>query len=487
MGTELTRRFLLGGGLALLGQTAFADAPTDTMRPIARGQGPQPRKLPTEDQIIAQAKLSGDVSFAVVDVATGEPVAVRDAVRFQPPASVTKAVTAAFALDQLPQDFRFQTNVLYTGTLTDGVVDGDLILVGSGDPTLETKHLTAMVRRLKDAGIWRVTGKFIVSGGGFPKLFEIDPQQPPQVGYNPAISGLNLNFNRVRFDWARKSGGKYDITMQATGPEFAPDTPVSRMVTAPRDLPVYSHRMRGQTEEWSVARSALGKEGGRWLPTRVPELYAGEAFVGIARAMGLQISAPELGEVPENTAELASHESEDLSKILSDMLIYSTNLTAEVMGFAGSNNPTLPKSAAALTEWARGQGIGGAFADHSGLSEYSRVTAQGLANFMAAQADQKLPSVMRGVPLRKKGSKAEFPGVTVRAKTGSLNFVSTLSGYLELPSRRLAFAIVTSDMLRRGAIKPGDRERPAGGGTWAKTSRTLQFDLLRLWAQNQPS
>ncbi len=487
MTTQISRRFLLGGGLALMGGTALANAPTTAMRPEARGSEARGAPLPTPDQIIAQAKLSGDVSFAVVDAATGEPVASRDAVRFQPPASVTKAVTAAFVLDRLPQDFRFKTRLLHTGTVEDGVITGDLILLGGGDPTLETKHLTAMVRTLRAVGIWQVKGRFIVSGGGFPRLFELDPQQPPQVGYNPAVSGLNLNFNRVRFDWVRGEGGRYDMTMQATGPEFAPDTPVSRMVTAPRDLPIYTHRMRGNTEEWSVARSALGKEGGRWLPTRVPELYTGEAFAGIARALGIQIPPPQIGTAPADTTELTRHESGSVPEILRDMLIFSTNLTAEVVGFAASDQPSLPTSAKALTEWARGQGIGGAFADHSGLSEFSRVTAQGLANFMVAQAGGKLPDVMRSVALRKKGSKAEVPGVFVRAKTGSLNFVSTLAGYLETPNRTLAFAIVTADMLRRGAIKPGDRERPAGGGTWAKSSRSLQYDLLRLWAQDQPS
>lgn len=486
MKNQMTRRTVLGGALAFASQAAFADAPTTTMRPLQRGKVVA-KPTVTAEEIIRAAKLSGKVSFAIVDLKTGEPLASRDAVRLQPPASITKAVTAGFALDRLAPDFRFKTRVLHTGTIVDGVINGDVILQGGGDPVLETDHLANLAQQMADRGIWRVTGRLLISDGKLPRLFEIDPSQPPQVGYNPSVSGLNLNFNRVRFDWARRTGGAYKMTMQATGNVYAPDTPVSRVVVGERDLPVYTHRMRGESEEWSVARTALGKEGGRWLPTRVPELYAGEAFSGIARALGIQMPLPVLAPTPEGAVEIARHISPELNIILHDMLRYSTNLTAEVMGFTASGKPDLPTSAANLTEWARGWGIGGAFADHSGLSDSSLVSAQGMANFMAAHAQKSLPNVMRAAPLRRKGSKQVLPDVFVRAKTGSLNFVSTLSGYLEIGDHTFAFAILSADMLRRDAIKPGDRERPAGGGTWAKRARSLQYDLLRHWAAGQLS
>lgn len=463
-----------------------AEAPVTTMRPVERGAVSKLAPRRTSSDLIQKSKLSGDVSYVLIDVTSGEPLAERDATRFQPPASVTKAITAAYALEKLGTEHRFETRILHTGEIVDGVVKGDLILVGGADPVLETDNLVPLAEALRSAGIWKIEGSFIVTGGDFPRLFQIDPTQPPQVGYNPAVSGLNLNFNRIRFDWARKPNGKYRLTMQATGNEFAPDTPVSRIVTEPRELPVYSHRLRGETEEWSVSRPALGKEGGRWLPTRVPELYAGEAFAAIARSMGVQMPVPQHGVMPSEAKLVARHESPDLTKMLSDMLRFSTNLTAEVMGFRSSKEPDLPSSARALTSWSQSWGIGGSFADHSGLNDQSRVTAQGLANFMVSHTDRGLRSVLRKIPLKNKAG-AEIPGIFMQAKTGSLNFVSTLSGYLLTETKTFAFAIVTSDLRRRGAIKPEDRERPAGGGVWAKKSRSLQFDLLRLWVENYGS
>jgi D-alanyl-D-alanine carboxypeptidase/D-alanyl-D-alanine-endopeptidase (penicillin-binding protein 4) len=72
---------------------------------------------------------------------------------------------------------------------------------------------------------------------------------------------------------------------------------------------------------------------------------------------------------------------------------------------------------------------------------------------------------------------------TIRAKTGTLNFVSALAGYATTPNgRELAFAIFTGDMERRGAIPKAFRERPEGARGWSRRSRRLQQDLIARWA-----
>ena len=75
-----------------------------------------------------------------------------------------------------------------------------MILAGGGDPVLNTDALGDMARRLKAAGIREISGKFLVYGGALPNVAEIDKSQPDHVSYNPAISGINLNYNRVHFE-----------------------------------------------------------------------------------------------------------------------------------------------------------------------------------------------------------------------------------------------------------------------------------------------
>ena len=84
------------------------------------------------------------------------------------PASVTKAVTALYALDTLGRGHRFATRLLAAGPVEDGVLRGDLVLAGGGDPTLDTDALADMAAGLKRAGVREVTGAFRVWGGAVP-------------------------------------------------------------------------------------------------------------------------------------------------------------------------------------------------------------------------------------------------------------------------------------------------------------------------------
>ncbi|MEO0358587.1 MAG: D-alanyl-D-alanine carboxypeptidase, partial [Pseudomonadota bacterium] len=376
MSLKLTRRTFVNLALGAAASPGLAFAPDTVVRPQSR-DFVVPRK--TGADIVAQHGLRGRVAFALVDVDDPGQTELMNPDQPMAPASVTKAMTAAFALDQLGADHRFTTQVLGTGPFEDGVLEGDLVLVGSGDPTLDTDRLGSLLLALRDQGLRRVTGRLILNGGGFPALAQIDASQPPQVGYNPAIAGLNLNFNRVRFDWTRwEDLAGYKMTMRASGKRFEPDVVISRIIPVERDLPVYSHRYVTGGEEWEVSRAALGNSGGRWIPTRVPMRYTGEAFRGIARQLQIQMPEPEFVAIPEGTRVLAQTHSAPLTDIAKDMLRYSTNLTAEVLGFAASRVSTLQESAQALSTWVDARGMQSQFVDHSGLGVASQVTANGL-------------------------------------------------------------------------------------------------------------
>ena len=118
-----------------------------------------------------------------------------------PPASVTKALTAAYGLQKLGRDFQFITGLSLQGRVVNGVLVGDIILTGSADPTLHTDDLVNFAKTLQKTGIQRVKGRLVIVDNGFPYQREIDSSQLPQAIYNPAIAGVNLNLNRVQFEW----------------------------------------------------------------------------------------------------------------------------------------------------------------------------------------------------------------------------------------------------------------------------------------------
>ncbi|SIO54333.1 D-alanyl-D-alanine carboxypeptidase / D-alanyl-D-alanine-endopeptidase (penicillin-binding protein 4) [Rhodovulum sp. ES.010] len=484
----LTRRFVLGGLLAGAGAPGLAEPLTRSLRPVARPEAG--RRVAEAEMLVARAGLSGKIGYAVADAATGEVLEVRNPLLGLPPASVTKAVTALYALETLGPEHRFVTRLLATGPVRDGRLDGDLVLTGSGDPVLDTDMLGALVDRLAEAGVREVTGRFLYHAGALPRLAAIDPRQPPHVGYNPAISGLNLNFNRVHFEWKRAGGG-YDVTMDARARLYAPTVSVARMQVVDRKGPVYTYSSKGGVDEWTVAQGALGKGGARWLPVRRPALYCAEVFETLASAAGIALpGAEEVAAIPGGTA-LAEHRSAPLRDILRGMLKYSTNMTAEAVGLAstiarGGQPATLAESAEAMSGWVAGRmGARKArFVDHSGLGDASELSAIEMVRMLVAVAPEgTLRGLMKQVHLRDgRGRPLYDHPVEIRAKTGTLNFVSALAGYVTPPAgRELAFAIFTADMERRASLSPQELERPAGGRSWITRSRRLQMGLLERW------
>lgn len=489
MTQTFSRRGFVAAALCGLAGPGLAAAPTTSLRPQPRPFG-SGAAAPAAQVLIDKARLGGPVSYAVIDVKTGTLLEGRAPAMGLPPASVNKTVTSLYALDALGAEHRFATRLIATGPLRNGVLQGDLVLAGGGDPTLDTDALADMAAQLKQAGLRELRGQFRVWGGALPFKKMIDAGQPQHVGYNPSLSGLNLNYNRVHFGWKR-SGKGYTVTMDARSGRYRPEVGMARMIVADRRGPVYEYADRGGVDHWSVARGALGNGGARWLPVRKPELYAGEVLAGFARAHGIVLGAPRMQPgVPSGTA-LVTHYSSDLRGILRGMLRYSTNLTAELVGMsataAHSGRPaSLSASARAMSGWAQDRlGLDDArLVDHSGLSEASRLTTGGMARVLAhAGRAGDLKPILRDFPLRdSNGAVRRDHPVTVQAKTGTLYFVSALAGYATArDGTDLAFAIFTANPDRRAVIDTARDERPAGARGWNRRSRRLQQDLIERW------
>ncbi len=464
------RRAFLGGAIMAV---MAAQTLAQPLEPAAfQGlSAPPPRKPPPRPaDLIARADLEAEVDYAVFDPA-GNLLEARGGDRPVAPASTLKVLTTLFALDRLGADARFQTRVLRMGD--------DLILAGGGDPTLDSDGLAMLAELTAAAWTMGTPQRFHVYGGALPHIEEISPEQADHLAYNPAISGMMLNFNRVHLSWQAGGDG---LSLQARAAGNSPVAYTIRAATTGQG-PLFSWREEGGKEIWTVNRGGLGRAGSRWLPVRRPEIYAGDVFQTFCRARGLVLPAPQvLAELPAQAVELAAYDSAPLRDILRDMMEYSTNLTAEVVGLQASGAGDLVRSAKAMQAWAEGQGVSGLdLHDHSGMSPETRVTARAMAQVIAniGQRDD-LRGLMKHVGLQAARGRAADGDLRLEAKTGTLNFVSNLAGYASLPGGgEVIFATFISDMARRAATE--GQELPPGVITWTHRAKHLQQQLVDAW------
>ncbi len=485
-----TRRSVLAGLMAGVVSPAFGDAVTTSLRPRGRnGDGDAVPPAGDAASTVAAAKLGGVTGYVVAEVATGRVLEAANAEVPVPPASVTKTITALYALDRLGPSHRFVTRVMAVGQISGGRLTGDLVLVGGGDPTLDSDKLGDLVAALAQTGLREVTGRLIAYAGALPSFDRITEDQPVQVGYNPGLSGLSLNFNRVNFEWTK---GGVTTQMTARGERYVPAVRMAKMRVVDRQAPLFAYAKGPGVEDWSVARGGLGREGSRWLPVRQVANYAAEVFQTLCAAQDIRLPAPQVVQtMPAGARLLVSRQSDELPTILRQMLRFSTNITAETVGLAASGAGGLAASAGAVEAWAKTRlGLQAQLADHSGLGAASRVTAGGMVRaLMAGDAmfDNRAPGlrgVLRNIGMRDdQGKEIKGHPTRVVGKSGTLNFVSGLAGFIQpVGGQDLCFAIFSADAARREAVPMGEREDPPGGDAWVRRAHILQARLIRRWS-----
>lgn len=500
----LSRRAALVGLLTCLAATACAEAPGRSPLPAPRP--PSTLDSAADEALLAKARLSGHVSWVLMDAKTGEVLEAHDADRPLPPASVAKAPTALFALDKLGPSHIFETRVVSTGEVQNGVLRGDLVLQGGGDPETDSAEILGLARRVAGAGIRKVSGRLLVDNSLLPSMPQIDDTQPDAAAYNPAVGALNLNFNRVIAEW-RRVGKSMDMNLEARSAGMSPEARSVRVEITEGGSGGFRYiGARGyEPELWSVPRASLGRAGSRWLPVRNPGIYAGDVFRTLASGEGLQMPAPVEGNAPMLANVLARTQSRPLVGILQDMLKYSTNLTAETVGMAaaiasGGRVDDLASSAASMNSWAAGfAGFpmgdpGFRLVNHSGLSPDSRLSVRRMAEMLRAAESRGFPALEGGraatlkslLPERRyldKGEPEPPVKAQVLAKTGTLNFVSALAGYIEpeTTGRGLIFAFIAADLDTRQLFVDMEEDAPPGAKGWAGRARYLQRALIRNW------
>jgi D-alanyl-D-alanine carboxypeptidase/D-alanyl-D-alanine-endopeptidase (penicillin-binding protein 4) len=444
-----------------------------------------------------------DVGYLLFDPADGRTIAEHRADEPRIPASTAKVVTLVAALQILGADYRFETSLLATGEVKAGTLQGDLYLRGGGDPTLTTDDLEEFVAALRQAGIRHITGSFAFDETLLRRTSQIDAAQPIAVSYNPGISALSLNYNRIELRWERRPGSSAFATT-VLSPADGGFLPVEEIATGL--LPpgfdrriTFLHHNDAVLDRWLLS-PALSAQGQVQLPVKNdPGHVAALLFRTLCRQHGIDLPAPRAATIPAAARVLYSHRSEPLSQVAAGVLRYSNNLSAELIGQVAthklSGRPlSLRESGATLANWYR-QTLPDTdwrsfvSANHSGLSSASRHSPRQMAAILrygwTLSAGGSTFLQLLSPPLWE--CENGRPILTVKAKSGTMSYADGLAGYLTTRSgRQLGFAILITDFTRRAELDATMDVRiadtPPEAREWTERAKELERALVMSWA-----
>jgi serine-type D-Ala-D-Ala carboxypeptidase/endopeptidase (penicillin-binding protein 4) len=346
--------------------------------------------------------------------AQGQPLYRHKAYRGRVPASNQKLVMTMALFDELGTGFRLRTAAA-ARSRRGGTIPGNLWILGTGDPT--------------------------VTGGG--RYGDALPMRPTRIGVLAA---------RIKRTGVRRIRGR---VMGATG-YFSHDW------WAPgweRDFPA---------EEVPLP-SALSFEGNvhKGRHTRIPEKLAAKALTVRLEAAGIAVGGrPGSGRPPGGLEPVARALSSSSARLARYMNRSSSNFFAEVLGkrlgVARFGRPgTISRGARAVRRWAAAHGVDIDARDSSGLSYRNRVSPRGMVRLLQeARRAPWGPRLRAGLPAGGEGTLGDrLGGVVLRAKTGTLDEVSALSGWVWLERARswAEFSIMSRGMPKYRAAAIEDR------------------------------
>ena len=409
----------------------------------------------------------------VASVETGEAVYARDPDALLNPASNVKLVTTAAALARLGPEFRFSTEFLVEAAPQRNELR-TLYVRGRGDPSLVTERLWAIAGDLHHLGLRRV-GEVVLDDGYFDaeRFGPGFDQEDGDRAYLAPAGALSLNFNSIEVlvTPAERAGQRARVELEPASPFFTLD---NRTVTAARSghaRVVVSTQLAGGRERVVVeGRVPVGsRPHAVWRRIDDPALYLGHTLKALLELRGVQTGRVRTGRAPESARLFYVSQSDPLAELVWRLNKTSNNFTAEQMlktlGAEVKGQPgTWAKGVEAAEDVLAEMGIPrGSYVmrNGSGLNDTNRFSARQLVAVLRAMWARfplqpeyvvSLPVAARDGTIRWRMDGTPAAG-RLRAKTGTLDGVVALSGYVQNGAGKvLAFAILVNDSPGRSGV-----------------------------------
>ncbi len=393
----------------------------------------------------------GRVAVMVQAIGAAEPLLSHNADAALNPASTMKLVTSFAALDLLGPTYAWTTTLWAAGPLADGVLDGDLVVEGHGDPTLTLERMWLLQRALRAHGVRHIHGGLLLD----TSFFDVPPHDPaafdgePFAPYNAAPGALVANFNALALR----------VKPQDDAILIVPDVALPGVALVSRVTLADAAECNGRQGALAPAFPDAGRRtleitgryprdcGERVLTFNLFEPAATFDFIfrGLWDESGGTLSGPTRGGTAPDAAPLLVFESEPLAQALVRLNKYSSNIMARnlflTLGAETFGAPGTPdKGARAVRESLARHGISTrklVLENGAGLSRIERISAGTLIALLnaaqrapwAAEFTASLPVAAQDGTLKQRFAGSAAAG-RAHLKTGTLRDVSALAGYV---------------------------------------------------------
>jgi serine-type D-Ala-D-Ala carboxypeptidase/endopeptidase (penicillin-binding protein 4) len=406
------------------------------------------------------------IGVAAMRVSDGVMVLSHNADKSLAPASTLKVLTAIVGLEKLGPAYRARTELRSEAKITQGVLNGDLVLRGLGSPDFDWLALQKMVTALRHRGINEIRGNLVIDRQWFqPARMDVGVSpfdESPEAQYNMIPDALSLNTNLVSADIAS------DATTVRVNfwPKLDRVSIVSFLTLVDRECskwedgwktPVYSLDEDGSIRIELIGEFPKNCSRSEGLNVLDRTQFADRMFRalwqnagGVFRGSTIErsdVPAPAAAATATNGALLAAHESRTLTELVHDINKNSDNpmtrLLFLTLGAAAKNNvgtKTAAKADAEIRAWLKSYSIDDAelvLENGSGLSRAERIRPSQLVQVLSVASKSKwAPELMASLPIvavdggmrnRLRTSRA---AEVARLKTGSLKNVAAIAGYV---------------------------------------------------------
>lgn len=405
--------------------------------------------------------------FVLMNIESGEVIAQREASRMLSTASIMKAVTATTALAQFGPDYTFTTTLGHTGSLVEDRITGNLVIQGSGDPSLGSERfpdaafLANWAESLKAKGIASIEGGIIADVTVYGTQLTPDdwPWQDMGNYYGAGASALNFQENMYSLHLNAGSYVGDKVKLVRSYPDMPEIEFVNELKTGSRGSgdqayifgsPYTSKRyLRGTIPLGARAFKIKGSVSN-------PALRCAEAFREALQSCGIEVAGASKVEYQQSpqTRLLDKKISPSANELISEMNMHSINLYAESLLRKAAKKRDPDDAAKWLNRYWKGKGITDAmhFTDGSGLSGSNAASPMAIARILTYAAKQPwFPQLKASLPVGgQSGSlKRRFRGTAgegrVFAKTGTTGNVRSLAGYIDSKSgKRYAFCFMVN-------------------------------------------